>query len=211
MGRILGPKCRLCRREGEKLFLKGERCHTSKCAITRRKYAPGMHGAKSGARLSDWGMQLRAKQKAKRIYHIGEAQFRIYFGKAYDSSEDTGEALLKQLEIRLDNVVFRLGFVSSRLLARQMVNHGFITVNGDTVTIPSFQVKPGDVIRFKDTKKETKLMMGIANKKGSETKSLPSWIVFDADKKESKILNLPKREDFIENVDDKLIVEFYSK
>lgn len=197
----------MCRREGQKLFLKGERCYSGKCAVDRRTYAPGQHGQNRKGKLSNYGLQLREKQKAKRFYGVLETQFRNYFEKAAKKKGVTGENLLVFLETRLDNVVFRMGFASSRKEARQLVNHNHFTVNGKKVNIPSYQVEAGDVIRVKE--KST------SSPKFKEIKdmaiSTPAWIVVDTDKLEGKVLALPRREEIDTPVAEHLIVELYSK
>ncbi len=210
MGKYLGPKCRLCRREGTKLFLKGEVCYTSKCPLVKRKYPPGIHGLKRTGRLSEYGLQLREKQKAKRIYGILEKQFKNYFKKAYRQKGFTGENLLKLLEKRLDNVIYRAGFASSRSMARQIVNHGHILVNNHKVNIPSYQVKVNDVIKVKKT---SRLFSQIKERVQAKIKQieLPSWFSVDEKNLEIKILSEPKAEDLPKDIDVRLIVEFYSK
>ena len=207
MARYTGSSCRLCRREGQKLFLKGERCYCSKCALERRAYAPGQHGQDRKGKQSNYGLQLREKQKAKRFYGLLETQFRNYFEKAAKKKGVTGENLLIMLETRLDNTVFRMGFASSRKEARQLVLHGHFTVNGQKQNIPSFAVKAGDVIKVKE--KST------ASPKFKEIKemaiSTPSWISIDTEKLEGKVLALPRREDIDTPVAEHLIVELYSK
>jgi len=206
MARYIGPSCRLCRREGQKLFLKGERCYSTKCALDKKNYAPGQHG-QSRKKLSDYGHQLREKQKTKRFYGILETQFRNYFDKAAKKKGITGENLLIMLETRLDNTVFRMGFASSRKEARQLVLHGHFTVNGHRENIPSFTVKEGDIIKVKE--KST------SSPKFKEIKemsiSAPVWISIDVDKLEGKVLALPRREDIDTPVAEHLIVELYSK
>lgn len=207
MARYTGPSCRLCRREGQKLFLKGERCYGSKCAIDRRAYAPGQHGQNRKGKLSNYGLQLREKQKAKRFYGVLETQFRNYFEKAAKKKGVTGETLLVFLETRLDNVIFRMGFASSRKEARQLVNHNHFTVNGKKVNIPSYQVETGDVIKVKE--KST------SSPKFKEIKdmaiSTPAWIAVDTDKLEGKVIALPRREEIDTPIAEHLIVELYSK
>ncbi|MFH1360587.1 MAG: 30S ribosomal protein S4 [Candidatus Omnitrophota bacterium] len=208
MARDSGPACRLCRREGEKLFIKGVRCYTDRCAILRREYAPGQHGAKR-VKLSNFGLQLREKQKVKRIYGILEKQFRGYFAKAGRSKGVTGEILLQLLERRLDNVIFQMGFATSRREARQVVTHGFATVNDRRVNIPSFLVKKDDEIvlkmkdinqkRFKDNIEMTK------------DRAVPAWLSVDRDHFKGKVLRLPIREDIQLNIKEQLIVELYSR
>lgn len=213
MGRYIGPKCRLCRREGSKLFLKGDRCHTSKCALTKRKYPPGVHGPKQSgrgaARLTEYGTQLRAKQSAKRIYGLLERKFYSYYIEAVRSKNDTGEQLLQLLETRFDNVIYRSGFVTSRSSARQIVCHGFFLVNDRMIDIPSYQVKIGDIIKFKETKNNKTFVKSIGEQKNKQ--ETPSWLQVDLASKTIKVLSLPKRDDFVENIDDKLIIEFYCR
>lgn len=207
MARYTGPSCRLCRREGQKLFLKGERCYGSKCSIDRRAYAPGQHGQSRKSKISNYGLQLREKQKAKRFYGVLETQFRNYFEKAAKKKGVTGETLLIFLETRLDNVIFRMGFASSRKEARQLVNHNHFTVNGKKVNIPSYQVEAGDVIKVKE--KST------SSPKFKEIKdmaiSTPAWIAVDTDKLEGKVIALPRREEIDTPIAEHLIVELYSK
>ncbi|MFR6258272.1 MAG: 30S ribosomal protein S4 [Anaerovoracaceae bacterium] len=206
MSRYTDANCRLCRREGQKLFLKGDRCYGSKCAIDRRNYAPGQHG-QGRAKISDYGLQLREKQKAKRFYGLQETQFRNLFDKAARKQGITGENLLILLETRLDNVVFRLGFASSRKEARQLVSHGHFTVNGKKVNIPSFTVKPGDVVKVKEKSTNSPKFKEV--KEMSIT--VPSWIAVDVEKLEGKVLSVPTREEIDTPVAEHLIVELYSK
>ena len=209
MARDRGANCRQCRREGEKLFLKGTRCFTHKCAIERREYAPGQHGAKR-AKLSNFGLQMREKQKVKRIYGVLERQFRIYFFKAARSKGVTGSMLLQFLERRLDNVIFQLGFATSRSEARQMVSHGFVCVNNKPVNIPSFLMKKDDeiILQVKEGKglKNTK-----ENIEASAQRKLPAWLDVDKDHFKAKIIRLPQREDIEFPVNEQLIVELYSR
>ena len=206
MSRYTDANCKLCRREGQKLFLKGERCYSSKCAIERRNYAPGQHG-QARKKQSDYGLQLREKQKAKRFYGVQETQFRNLFDKAARKSGITGENLLILLETRLDNVVFRLGFASSRKEARQLVNHGHFQVNGKKVNIPSYTVKPGDVIKVKEKSTNSPKFKEV--KEMSIT--VPSWVAVDVEKLEGKILSVPTRSEIDTPVAEHLIVELYSK
>lgn len=206
MARYTDASCRLCRREGQKLFLKGERCYSTKCALEKRNYAPGQHG-QSRKKMSEYGLQLREKQKAKRFYGLLETQFRNLFDKAAKRKGMTGENLLIMLESRLDNVVFRMGFASSRKEARQLVNHGHFTVNGKKVDIPSFEVKAGDVIKVKEKSTSSLKFKEIKEM----TISVPSWITVDVDKLEGKVVALPKREDIDTPIEEHLIVELYSK
>lgn len=206
MARYTDASCRLCRREGQKLFLKGERCYSTKCALEKRNYAPGQHG-QSRKKMSEYGLQLREKQKAKRFYGLLETQFRNLFDKAAKRKGMTGENLLIMLESRLDNVVFRMGFASSRKEARQLVNHGHFTVNGKKVDIPSFEVKAGDVVKVKEKSTNSPKFKEIKEM----TISVPSWITVDVDKLEGKVVALPKREDIDTPIEEHLIVELYSK
>ena len=206
MSRYTDANCKLCRREGKKLFLKGERCYSSKCAIERRNYAPGQHG-QARKKQSEYGLQLREKQKAKRFYGMQETQFRNLFEKAAKKPGMTGENLLVLLETRLDNVVFRLGFASSRKEARQLVTHGHFTVNGKKADIPSMEVKAGDVIKVKEKSQSSPKFKEV--KEMSIT--VPSWMSVDVEKLEGKVITLPKREDIDTPIAEHLIVELYSK
>ena len=202
-------KCARCRREGEKLFLKGDRCGTAKCAFTRRSYPPGVHGPKGKVRLTGYGTQLREKQKARRIYSILEKQFKNYFIKASKKKGDTSDFLLQLLEMQLDNVVYRLGFARSRQQARQVVGHGLILVNNKKVNIPSFQVKAGQTISVKPSMLEKPLFQNLPQiLKKHET---PNWLAMDIGKLEGKVLGTPKKEEVKTQFDPKLIVEFYSR
>ena len=206
MARYTDANCRLCRREGQKLFLKGERCYSSKCALEKRNYAPGQHG-QSRKKTSEYGLQLREKQKAKRFYGLQETQFRNLFDKADRKQGMTGENLLILLETRLDNVVFRLGFAASRKEARQLVVHGHFTINGKKATIPSMEVKPGDVIKVKEKSQSSPKFKEI--KEMSIT--VPSWMSVDTEKLEGKVVAMPRREDIDTPIAEHLIVELYSK
>ena len=206
MARYTGATCRLCRREGMKLFLKGDRCYTDKCAYSRRSYAPGQHGANK-KKLSDYGVQLREKQKAKRIYGVLESQFRTYYEKADNIKGITGENLLKLLEMRLDNVVFRLGFGSSRNEARQLVTHGHFLVNGKKVDIASYRVSVNDVISVcEKSRGSEKFKTFVEN-----PKALPKWLEANLENYEGKVVAEPAREDIDVPVNETLIVELYSK
>ena len=206
MSRYTDANCKLCRREGQKLFLKGERCYSSKCAIERRNYAPGQHG-QARKKQSEYGLQLREKQKAKRFYGVPETQFRNLFEKAAKKQGKTGENLMIFLETRLDNVVFRLGFAASRKEARQLVTHGHFTINGKKADIPSMEVKAGDVIKVKER--------SVSSPKFKEIKEMsitvPSWMTVDVDKLEGKVVAMPRREDIDTPIAEHLIVELYSK
>ena len=206
MSRYTDANCRLCRREGQKLFLKGDRCYSSKCAIDRRGYAPGQHG-QGRSKISDYGLQLREKQKAKRFYGLQETQFRNLFDKAARKTGITGENLLILLETRLDNVVFRLGFASSRKEARQLVNHGHFKVNGRKVNIPSYEVKAGNVITVKEKSTNSPKFKEVKEM----TITVPSWLTVDVEKLEGKILSVPTRAEIDTPVAEHLIVELYSK
>ena len=208
MARYNDAVCRLCRREGQKLFLKGDRCYTEKCALERRAYAPGMHG-QGRSKTSEYGQQLREKQKAKRYYGLLESQFHKYYEMAVQSKGQTGENLLALCESRLDNVVYRLGFAMSRPEARQLVTHAHFTVNGRKVNIPSFLVKPGMVITLKDSSKNLDKIK--ANLEGTSFRATPKWIEYDANNMTAKILAVPAREDIDLPVEEHLIVELYSK
>jgi len=202
-------KCRLCRREGEKLFLKGARCFTEKCAFERRGYAPGEHGKDRRSKETSYGLQLRMKQKTRRIYGILERQFRNYFGKAERQKGVTGENLLLMLERRLDNIVFRMGFGSSRNAARRMVGHRHITVNDRIVDIPSFQVKVGDEVRVRPGSKDN--VMILASVEASKGRDMMSWLSVDYEKLSGRVLEYPTRANIPTKVSEQLIVELYSK
>jgi small subunit ribosomal protein S4 len=206
MARSLGPKCKQCRREGMKLFLKGERCLTEKCAVERRSYPPGEHG-RGRIKQSEYLLQLREKQKARRYYGILEKQFRNYYEKAAKASGITGEALLRMLETRLDNVVYRLGFAASRAQARQIIRHGHFQVNGRRVNIPSYQVKPNDVVSLKPGSPVEQVVRDATDL----TASVASWLQADHDNLTGKVLKLPERTDIDTPVQEQLIVELYSK
>ena len=207
MARYIGESCRVCRREGEKLFLKGSRCYTDKCALTRRAYAPGQHGQKR-KKQSDYGMQLREKQKAKAFYGVLESQFRKYFEEASRSKEVTGWKLLQILESRLDNVVYRLGLATSRAQARQLVRHGHFEVNGVKVNIPSYLTKVNDVIKVRESSQNDPIFKQVAEENG---RPIPSWLEADVDNKSGKIVAVPAREEIDLPVKEHLIVELYSK
>lgn len=208
MARYTGPLCRLCRREGEKLFLKGTRCHTEKCGVERRKYAPGQHGQSRG-KLSDYGIQLREKQKVRRIYGIMERQFRLYFEKASSMKGVTGEVLLQLLERRLDAAVFRMGFAANRREARQLVKHGHFLVNGRSSDIPSHLLRPGDVVEVKESSREN---VTIAESLSvAEHRGMPDWIQFDATALKGTFVRIPTRDEIQLPVQEQLIVELYSK
>lgn len=207
MARYTGSSCRLCRREGQKLFLKGERCYSAKCSLDKRNYAPGQHGQNRRSKQSDYGLQLREKQKAKRFYGLLETQFRNYFDKAAKKKGQTGENLMIMLETRLDNVVFRMGLASSRKEARQLVRHGHFTVNGRKQDIPSFEVKAGDVVKVKEKSTSSPKFKEVRDM----AISTPSWITVDVDKLEGKVIAMPVRADIDTPIAEHLIVELYSK
>jgi small subunit ribosomal protein S4 len=207
MANYHGPVCRFCRREGAKLFLKGERCYTPKCAIERRAFAPGIHGQARRRKVSDYGLQLRAKQKARRLYGLLESQFRNYFDLAVQEGGVTGLNLLRRLEFRLDNVVYRLGLGASRKQARQLVAHRHFEVNGRVVNVASAQLKPGDVVRMRSAN-------GAAADvalEASRLRVIPSWLSFNEEEKSGKVLSLPERHEMETGVEEHLIVEFYSR
>ena len=208
MARYKDEQCRICRREGQKLFLKGTRCYSDKCSVARRNYGPGDHGQKK-SKLSEYGTQLREKQKTKSFYGIGEKQFRKYFEMASNKKGITGENLLQILESRLDNVVYRAGFGTSRAQARQLVNHGHFDVNGRKVDIPSYLVKTGDVITVREIKKDNKTIK--ENIEVNKAKPVPAWLEKDNDKLQVKVVKLASREDVDIAVEEHLIVELYSK
>ncbi len=209
MAKNLSPKCKKCRREGEKLFLKGERCYTQKCSITRRNYVPGMHGPANSKNMSDYNTHLREKQKARKIYGLLEKQFKNYFIKASKKKGVTGSLLLQLLERRLDNVVFRLGIAKSRNGARQIVSHRHVKVNGRVVNISSFQVKVGDVIEVKTNSLKKPYFSDLAKVKTTE--SIVSWLKKDAKNFKAEIIDLPKIEEIDNSINTQLIVEYYSK
>ena len=208
MARYKDEQCRICRREGQKLFLKGSRCYSDKCSITRRNYAPGQNGQKK-SKISEYGTQLREKQKTKAFYGVGEKQFRKYFEMASNSKGKTGEVLLQILESRLDNVVYRLGFASSRAQARMLVTHGAFEVNGQKVDIPSYLVKAGDVVSVREIRKDNGTIK-IAVEENS-SRPVPTWLEKDAEKLSGKVVTLATREDIDLPVEEHLIVELYSK
>jgi small subunit ribosomal protein S4 len=209
MARYIGPVCRLCRREDAKLFLKGDRCFSDKCGYERRQYPPGQHGQGRKKRPSDYGQQLREKQKVKRIYRILEKQFRGYYYKASRMRGVTGENLLMLLERRLDNVTLRFGFSASHAEARQLVRHGHFTVNGKRINIPSYQVRPGDVIEVREkSRKIQKIVDALAN---VDRVPRPAWLELDKEAMRGKVTQAPTRADVSSDIDEQLIVELYSK
>jgi small subunit ribosomal protein S4 len=208
MARYKDEQCRICRREGQKLFLKGSRCYSDKCSVTRRNYAPGQHGQKR-TKLSEYGTQLREKQKTRSFYGVGEKQFRKYFEMASNKKGITGENLLQLLELRLDNVVYRMGLATSRAEARQIVSHGHITVNGGKVNIPSYLVEKNDVIAICEASQNDEKFKNIMEQTAGRT--VPAWMEFNAEQKKATVVELPKREDIDLPVQEHLIVELYSK
>ena len=208
MSRYTGAVCKLCRREGKKLFLKGERCYTGKCSVERRAYAPGQHG-QSRKKTSEYGLQLRAKQQARRFYGIQEGQFHKYFLMAERKSGVTGENLLRICESRLDNVVYLLGWANSRAEARQLVQHGHFRVNGRKVDIPSYLLKAGDVVSVKDKSLDSEKFKAVIE--GNEARPVPTWLERDNSENTGKVVNLPERDQIEAPVEEHLIVEFYSK
>ena len=208
MARYKDEQCRICRREGQKLFLKGARCYSDKCSVARRNYGPGQHGQKRN-KLSEYGTQLREKQKTKSYYGVGEKQFRKYFEMASNKKGITGENLLQILESRLDNVVYRLGFGSSRAQARQLVNHAQLEVNGHRVDIASYLVKPGDVISVRENKKDNATIK--ANIEENAARPVPEWLERNFETLSGKVVRLASREDIDLPVEEHLIVELYSK
>jgi small subunit ribosomal protein S4 len=209
MARYTGAVCRLCRREGEKLFLKGPKCTTQKCPITKRAYAPGQHGSARKTKLSNYGLQLREKQKVKRTYGVLEKQFRGYFATASKTKGVTGKVLLQFLERRLDNVIFRLGLASSRVQARQLVRHNFIFMNSKRVNIPSYLVDKDDLVTVKSTDKAIKTIR--ENMELTKDRSVPTWLELNVAELKAKVLRLPEKEDITSTIREQLIVELYSK
>ncbi len=208
MAKYRGPVCRLCRREGEKLFLKGSRCMTEKCAIERRSYPPGQHG-QGRPRLSDYSLQLREKQKLRRIYGLQERQFRGVFKRAERQSGVTGDALLRLLECRLDNVAYRLGFGSSRKEARQMVSHGHVTVNGKRVTVPGALVKAGDVVEVRERSRKLAAIQAALD--AVDSRGIPEWLELDKAAFKGTIRSLPTKEQITLPVNEQMVVELYSR
>jgi small subunit ribosomal protein S4 len=210
MARYIGPQCRQCRREGMKLFLKGERCHTEKCAIERRNFPPGQHGKDRKPKIVGYGLQLREKQKARRYYGVLEQQFRNLFEKAAKIKGITGETMLNMLERRLDNVIYRMGFGTSRPQSRQIVRHGHIQVNGRKVNIPSYTVKPGDVIEVREKSRENPTILGARD--ATAHAPSPNWLEVDRENLRARVLAQPKREELVQiQLNEQLIVELYSK
>ena len=209
MARYTGPVCRLCRRERMKLFLKGDRCFKEKCAVERRNFPPGQHGTRRGRRTLGYGLQLREKQKVKRIYGVLESQFRNYFEEADRRKGITGENLLVMLERRLDNVVYSLGFGASRAQARQFVRHGHVMVDGRKITIPSYQVRAGQTVAVREASRQNPLIRGSVET--ARGRGVPEWLELDAENTTGKVLRLPVREDIKLPIQEQLIVELYSR
>lgn len=211
MARYTGPVCKLCRREGEKLFLKGERCFTPKCAVEKRGYPPGMHGRRRQLRrrMSDYGLQLREKQKAKRIYGVMERQFRRYFQEALKVKGLTGATLLQTLERRLDNVVMRLGLADSRAQARQLITHGHITVNGRKMDVSSYLVEVGDEIAVRSQSRKNRYFASLTEM--LDPGIVPDWLQLDVQEMKGKVLTFPSREQIQEPINEQLVVEYYSR
>ncbi len=209
MARYSGASCRICRRENLKLFLKGDRCYSDKCAFERRAFAPGQHGQNRFRKPSDYAVQLREKQKVKHLYGVFEAQFRRFFAEAERVRGVTGATLLSMLERRLDNVVYRLGFASSRTQGRQMVRHSLVTINGHKVNIPSYQVKVGDIVSLKEKQQKSELVAD--NLQGAARRGVPSWLELDAKAFKGTVKALPNRDEITLPIQEQLIVELYSK
>jgi len=208
VARYIGALCRICRREGEKLFLKGDRCYTEKCAVERRKYPPGQHG-QGFRKLSDYGLQLREKQKVRSIYGILEGQFRRYFYEAERKKGITGEVLLQLIESRLDTMVYRMGFAPNRRRARQLIRHGHILVNGREANLPSFAIKGGDLVEVKESSRDMPEIADSLSK--SEHRGIPAWVEVDGVNLKGKVLHIPSRDEIQLPVQEQLIVELYSK
>jgi len=208
MGRYIGPVCRLCRREGVKLFLKGDRCYSEKCALERRNYAPGQHG-QIRRKPTEYGLHLREKQRLRRYYGLMEGQFRRIFQQAARRKGVTGEALLQLLELRFDNVVYRLGFAQSRRQARQLVSHGHFTVNGRKVDVPSYRLRPGDVVGVREGSKDVALIRD--NVAASGGRGVPSWLELAPERLEGRVLAVPSRDQIDAPVHEHLVVEHYSR
>lgn len=209
MAKNLDPKCKQCRQAGEKLMLKGDRCVSPKCAMVKRNYPPGIHGPKGKKRLTDYGLQLQEKQKTKKIYNLLEKQFKITYTKAKKQKGDVGRNLMKMLEMRLDNVIYRLNFANSRNEARQLVSHGHFAVNGKKVNIPSYQVKNGQIIKIKSSSKKLKVFATLEEK--LKQADIPGWLHLDSKELSGKVLHAPDVDDIKEKVNTQMIVEFYSR
>jgi small subunit ribosomal protein S4 len=210
LARYIGPVCRLCRREGMKLFLKGERCHTEKCAIEKRNFAPGQHGKDKKSKVVGYGLQLREKQKARRYYQVLEGQFRNLYEKAVNQKGITGEQMLGMLEKRLDNTVYRMGLATSRAQGRQLVRHGHMSVNGRKVNIPSYTVKPGDVVEVREGSRKNTTILSARD--ATAHAPSPAWLEVDRDALRARVVQEPKREELVQiQLNEQLIVELYSK
>lgn len=209
MARYTGSVCRICRRENMKLFLKGDRCYSDKCAFDRRSYAPGQHGQRRRGKTSDYGIQLREKQKVKRMYGLTEKQFRLFFQRADRKKGITGTNLLVQLETRLDNVAYRLGFVNSRTQGRQLVKHNHVLVNGQKVNIPSYQVKAGDIVEVKEKSRSVQFITDSLD--AVVRRGVPQWLELEKENMKGTVKNMPVREDLTMPIQEQLIVELYSK
>jgi len=206
----IGPKCKLCRRAGKKLFLKGERCFTAKCAVVKKPYAPGQHSKPAGA-MSEYGKQLAQKQTLKRFYRLSERQFKKYFEESVRKEGNFADIMVGKLETRLDNVVYRLNFSDSRAQGRQLVSHGFFLVNGKTVNIPSFSVNPGDQISFRPSREGRAYVKGLKEKLANKKQELPGWLTLDAKKMEGKLIATPTTAEVTPEANPQAIVEFYSR
>jgi small subunit ribosomal protein S4 len=209
MAKNLEPQCKQCRRIGEKLFLKGEKCSTPKCPLVKRPYPPGIHGPKGKKRQTDYGLQLQEKQKAKKFYGLTEKQFKLTLDNAKKKQGDAGENFLKLLEMRLDNILYRLGFASSHFEARQLVNHGHFLINNKKVNIPSYNTKTGEMISLKSGSRRIKAFASIEEK--LKNKNLPSWLNLDLKELSAKILHEPTSDDLKSNINIPMIIEFYSR
>ncbi len=210
MAKILSAKCKLCRRLGDKLFLKGERCFSVKCAMTKRNYPPGVHGPQYRARLTDYGVHLKEKQKLKRMYGVLEAQMRKYFSEAVKAKANTGLRLIEMLERRLDNVVYRLGLATSRAQARQFVSHNLFLINNKNVNIPAYQLKSGDTVAIRKEKSKAKGLLA-ENFGQAVKKEIPSWLAFNEQEHKFQVLSLPTDKDLDIGIDIRKVVEYYSK
>lgn len=209
MARYIGAVCRLCRRENLKMFLKGDRCYSDKCAFDRRSYSPGQHGQRRGKKFSDYGVQLREKQKTKRLYGLSEKQFRLFFERAERQKNITGTNLLVMLERRIDNVVYRLGFVSSRSQGRHFVKHNHFKVNGKKINIPSYMIKIGDVLELNETSRNVKAMSDSLD--AVARRGVPQWLELEKENFKGRVKSFPVREDITMPIQEQLIVELYSK
>ncbi|MFO7859822.1 MAG: 30S ribosomal protein S4 [Desulfosalsimonas sp.] len=209
MSRYRGSVCRICRRENLKLYFKGDRCYSDKCAFDRRSYPPGQHGQRRGGKISDYGLQLREKQKVKRAYGLSEKQFRLFFERSEQKKGVTGTNLLVMLECRLDNVVYRLGFASSRVQGRQLVKHNHFLINGRKVNIPSYQVKPGDVVEIREKSRSVAAINEAIE--SMVRRGMPQWLELDKEALKGSVKTLPVRDDITMPIQENQIIEFYSK